>query len=99
MNAKEFDEVLDEQIGIKGTQRRSNYENELNAALFGLSMQESRKAMGMTQTQLGEMIGVKRAHISKIENGTSNLTLQTMTRIASALGLSIRFTLNPINGK
>ena len=51
--------------------------------------------MGMSQTELGELLGVQRSHISKIENGTYNLTLQTMRRLATALGLSIRFELTP----
>jgi DNA-binding XRE family transcriptional regulator len=95
MKAKEFDEILDEQIGLPGSEKRTNYENELNAVLFGLSVQESRKSKGMSQSELGELLGVQRSHISKIENGTYNLTLQTMRRLATALGLSIRFELTP----
>ena len=42
----------------------------------------------LTQEQLGERIGVQRAQISKLEKGTSVITLPTMSRVFQALGIA-----------
>ena len=39
----------------------------------------------MTQAQLGEMIGVKRSEISKLERGSRNMTIATVLKIFRAL--------------
>ena len=47
-----------------------------------------RKAKGMTQEQLGELIGVKKAAINKYEKDKINLKASTLAAIAKALGVS-----------
>ena len=39
----------------------------------------------MTQAELGKLIGVQRAQISKLENNTTNVTIETILRVFSAL--------------
>lgn len=57
---------------------------ELQAA-FGESVRSARTKAGMTQTELADRSGVAREDISRIENGQINLTLRTMSRLASVL--------------
>ena len=45
----------------------------------------ARLAQNLTQEQLGERIGVQRAQISKLEKGTSVITLTTMSRVFQAI--------------
>ena len=47
----------------------------------------------MTQEQLGELVGVKKAQISRLENSTGNVTLETVMRIFNALGAKLNFNL------
>ena len=46
-----------------------------------------RKKAKLTQTQLGEKLGVHFSEISAYERGTRNPTLTTIARIADGLGI------------
>jgi transcriptional regulator with XRE-family HTH domain len=49
-----------------------------------------RAAQGLTQTGLADMTGLHFRHVQKIEAGESNVTLLTMARLASGLGVDPR---------
>lgn len=42
----------------------------------GKRIRELRKTMGLNQEQLGAMLGVTKSQISKLENGTSTVTIR-----------------------
>jgi transcriptional regulator with XRE-family HTH domain len=44
----------------------------------------------MTQEELGKLIGVQKAQISKLENGNSSATISTITRIFRALKATVK---------
>jgi len=44
-----------------------------------------------TQEQLGKKIGVQKAQISKLKNNTTNVTLDTILRVFTALKAKISF--------
>lgn len=50
---------------------------------------EIKRAQHLTQTQLGEKIGVQKSRICSIEKGV-NLRLSTLRRIFKALGMSVK---------
>ena len=55
----------------------------------GYKIKAARKAKGMTQTDLGELIGVDKSTIARYENGgIINLKRSTLKRIATVLGIS-----------
>lgn len=58
--------------------------------LFG----QRRVDLGMTQTEVGDKIGVGRATISKIESG-KGLTFDTINRVAKALDAEVSVVLTP----
>lgn len=51
----------------------------------GNRVKELRTAMGMTQAQLAESVGVARVSIVAIENGRFLPTIETALRISNAL--------------
>lgn len=53
--------------------------------LFGARIRELRKARGMTQDQLAELLDIEQKHVSLIELGKSYPSLDRLTRIAEAL--------------
>lgn len=55
----------------------------------GEKIKEIRKRKNITQEQLAKKLGVKRSVISKYENGTVNMTLKTMLKIAMELDVSV----------
>ncbi len=54
----------------------------------------AREDAGLTQAELAEKLGMDQASISAIESGAPNMTLETLERIAKALGLKV--TLEPV---
>jgi transcriptional regulator with XRE-family HTH domain len=46
-----------------------------------------RKARGLSQEQLAEMVGVHQATISKLERGSESVTLELVFKVAAALNL------------
>lgn len=51
-------------------------------------IRELRKAAGLTQTELGEKVGLHQTQIGNLENGDRNLTFEWARRIAKALGVT-----------
>ncbi len=58
----------------------------LHAYRLGEAIKKARIEQNLTQEQLGERIGVKRAQISRLERGYS-ITIPTMRRVFKALGV------------
>ena len=45
----------------------------------------------MTQDQLGQLIGVQKAQISKLERNASNMTIETILKVFKALQANVKF--------
>lgn len=86
------DDMKDKLWGKRGTPEREAMENQLkeevNAYFVGEAIRKARLAQKLTQEELGELIGVQRAQISKLEKGKSVITLLTMSRVFKALGIA-----------
>lgn len=65
-------------------------EFELYAAQVGARVAAARKRRGMTGTELGELVGLRKDQISKIESGRRRLDISELPRVAAALGLTVR---------
>jgi HTH-type transcriptional regulator/antitoxin HipB len=52
-------------------------------------MIQMAKKEHLTQEQLGKLVGVKKAQISRLENKTGNMTIETILKIFHALGSKI----------
>lgn len=46
----------------------------------------ARRERGISQTQLGELSGLKKSAIAKLENGNSNPTVETIQKLLFPLG-------------
>lgn len=53
---------------------------------IGENIKTIRKTKGLTQKQLGQLLGVSQAAIGQFESGKSNLTIDTIKKIADAPG-------------
>jgi len=80
-----LDELTDKHIGKKGTPERDQFEFELQLDIMGDMIRKTRKAQHLTQEQLGQLIGVRKAQISKIENNAKDVRLSTIVRVFHAL--------------
>ena len=90
-----FEEIKDEFIGKAGTPAREEYEAELKSYLIGEAIKKARESKNLTQAQLGEMIGVQRSQISKIESG-KNVTFATIVRIFKAMGIDAKLDMGAL---
>ena len=88
---KGLDEMIDEHIGIKGTTERNIFEEELRLDLLGQTIKKIREEKNLTQEQLGKMVGVKKAQISKIENHLTDARFETILKVFRALDAKINF--------
>ena len=91
MKTYKLSETEDLLIGKKGTKVRDDYEFELKTELIGDMIKSVRKSRNLTQEQLGELIGVKKAQISRLENNTKNVTVETIIRVFSAMKAQVNF--------
>ena len=89
-----FEQHLDECIGKVGTPDRDEFEAEVaeavNAYNIGEAIKKARLQRNLTQEELGAMIGVKKAQISRLERG-HNITIPTMSRVFQALGVATAY--------
>jgi transcriptional regulator with XRE-family HTH domain len=60
-------------------------------------IQTARKERNLTQEQLGQLIGVKKAQISRLENNTSNVTIETILKVFNALEAKVNFNVQMLN--
>jgi predicted RNase H-like HicB family nuclease/DNA-binding XRE family transcriptional regulator len=54
-----------------------------------LTIRWARQDRGLSQKALGDLAGVKQQQIAKLENPDENPTLETIEKVAKALGLSV----------
>lgn len=91
MKSYSLSEMKDKYIGKIGTPERDQYEYELNMELLGRMIKTARKERNLTQNQLGELVGVKKSQISKLESSANSATIDTVMKVFKALKAEISF--------
>lgn len=84
-------EMKDTYIGKVGTKERDEYEYELRMDVLGKMIKEARKERKLTQEELGKLIGVQKAQISKLEHSANSATIDTLIKVFKALKAEISF--------
>lgn len=80
-NVKDFEDVLREKYGSKGSEKRDTYETKSLAFRLGVMLKEARKEAKLTQEQLAEKTGTKKSYISRIERGKSDIQVSTYSKL------------------
>jgi HTH-type transcriptional regulator / antitoxin HipB len=91
MKTYSLSEMKDKYIGEKGTENRENYEYELRMEILGRMIKTARQERNLTQEQLGELVGVKKAQISKLESSSNSATIDTIMKVFKALKAEVNF--------
>lgn len=84
-------EMKDKYIGKIGTPERDDYEHELRMDVLGKMIKSVRQERHLTQEELGKLVGVQKAQISKLENSTNSATIDTILKVFKALKAEINF--------
>jgi len=74
---------------------RSGYQRTRRAAELGEQIRALREANGMSQAELGRRIGSTQPSIARLEAGRVSPTLETLDRVAAALGAELVVALEP----
>lgn len=88
-----LNEIKDRFIGKPGSESRDKYEVELTLDVAGHLIRELRMARNLTQSQLGEMVGVQKAQISRIETNMKSINLSTLIKVLDAMEAKVRLSI------
>ena len=88
MNFITEEDIINKHIGVKGAERRRKFDENIELFLIGETIRQTRQEKMLTQGELGELLGVHKAQISRMENG-QNLTISSVARIFKALGVKV----------
>jgi len=97
MKSYSLEEITDKYIGKKGTEKREIFENELRLDLLGMAIKQARKERHLTQEELGRLVGVQKAQISKLENSLTDARFDTIIKVFKALNAKIHFNVELLN--
>ena len=83
--------MKDKYIGPIGTSERDEYEYELRMEVLGKMIKTTRRERNLTQEELGKLVGVQKAQISKLESSTNSATIDTILKVFTAMKAEINF--------
>ena len=86
-------------IGKIGTPRRDQFELELKLELIGDTIKTACKERHLMQQELGELIGMRKSQISKLENSSRNMTIKTILKVFEALKAKVNFKVELLNNE
>lgn len=92
-------EITDKHIGKRGSVQREAFEYELRMDVLGEAIKQARKQRHLTQAALGELVGVKKAQISKLENSLTDARFETIIKVFKALNAKINFNVELLDQK
>jgi transcriptional regulator with XRE-family HTH domain len=75
--------------------RQGGMSEHREAEIFGSNLRRCREASGLSQSVFSRQLGIPQPTLSDVENGSANLTLRSMSKLAKAAGLSLRALLEP----
>jgi DNA-binding XRE family transcriptional regulator len=73
-----LDDMKDKYIGKVGTNDHEEYEYELSMEVLGRMIKAARQERHLTQEELGKLVGVQKAQISKLESSANSATIDTI---------------------
>lgn len=80
-NITDFEDLLKEKYGEKGTPSRDRYDADSLAFRLGVMLKEARKEANLSQEELAEKTGTKKSYISRIERGQSDIQISTYYKL------------------
>jgi HTH-type transcriptional regulator/antitoxin HipB len=97
MKTYTLEEITDKHIGKRGTPKREAFENELRLDLLGNAIKKARLDRNLTQEELGKLVGVQKAQISKLENSLNDARIETILKVFKALNAKVNFSVELLN--
>ena len=93
-NVTNFENLLIQKYGKKGTEKRDDYDTRSLAFRLGAMLKEARLEANLTQEELAERTGTKKSYISRIERGLSDIQVSTYSKLIEiGLGKNLNITI------
>lgn len=89
---KTVNDDLDKRYGKEGSQNRDEFDAKAKAWYYAECLKEARKKAGLTQQEVADRIGKKRAYVALIERGETDMQLSTFIMMSEAVGLRFLLT-------
>jgi transcriptional regulator with XRE-family HTH domain len=67
--------------------------------IFGQNFREARVRIGLSQRDVHRITGVAQSHISEIETGISNISIDTMVKLSKTVKRPLWKLFKPTSGK
>ena len=80
-NITDFEDILKEKYGKKGTPLRDKYDADSLAFRLGVMLKAARNDAMITQEELAKRTGTKKSYISRIERGLSDIQVSTYYKL------------------
>ncbi|MBQ7531068.1 MAG: helix-turn-helix domain-containing protein [Paludibacteraceae bacterium] len=93
MNCSDFNQLLNAEYGKRGTRSREQFEAEAEAFVLGELVRQERETAGLTRQQLAEQSGCTKTTISRLEQGHSNVSLNSVFHIFAGMGKKVAISL------
>lgn len=87
-----IEQITEKYIGKRGTAKREAFEYELRMDLLAEAIKQARKSRNLTQEELGKLVGVQKAQISKLENSLTDARFETILKVFKALNAKVSFS-------
>jgi len=80
-NITDFEDILKDSYGEKGTPARDKYDADSLSFRLGVMLKEARNEAKITQDELAKKTGTKKSYISRIERGQSDIQISTYRKL------------------
>ncbi len=80
-NITDFEDILLEKYGEKGTASKDQYDADSLAFRLGVMLKVARNEAMITQDELAQRTGTKKSYISRIERGQSDIQISTYYKL------------------
>jgi transcriptional regulator with XRE-family HTH domain len=71
---------------VSEAKRYDSYWVEATKIQFALALEQRRKVANVTYKTIAELLGTSAAYVSKVFRGDTNMTIETMVKLARATG-------------
>lgn len=92
MKAKKFDFEKYVNENMKDPQFKKGYESAERSYQLAVKIRKLREKAGLTQTELAQRMGSTQPAIARLEAGGGNPNLETLNKIATAIGYELNVT-------
>lgn len=95
MKTHRWDDIKTRDPDVDTVEYRAAYAQARRDLMLGMRVRELREAAGLSQSELARRTGTRQPNIARLETGGGIPKLETLQRIAGALGMELEVSFRP----